>query len=476
MSLNGLLDAVSCGSISSVAGQHLGESISCTRISNYYTVSFASLLGSTMLKLEPYSSYDSLEKYQCESETLKLTSDISKRSIADEIQLSNSKKYECSSQSSHKPQQQSAHQTKVPPIRPKYAKEQNKRNNEDVQQHDNNDQQPQTNKELEKQRQLSDWYYIKSSPTKSKHHHSSPPLLPPRPPAKRNTNSSADEKSLSTVGCGGNSSSSSRSGFLQTNRKLTDEHFSTKSTNNNVRTQRDDKYETHLKNNIESLIFAENTRNCIEIERDNIATTTNVDGVTCKIPWNDTVEVNVVSGKDYKFVLEPKQRPPLSQQEPQNKQYLSKGRFIRRQHIGGNSSSGCVRDSSSGCNRHDGSRSVGSSGGADVSVADEKAQMARKQFNVKHKSNLNNVRFGGGEVSSSSFEHVNCSSFMSEMTVSEKTLKIANNFDATSNDMGPGKYIWKPENDEHLAVSTFVLLQNSIESNFNKRLALDSFF
>lgn len=408
-----------------------------------------------MIKLEPHSSYDSLEKYQFESETLKLTSDLSQRAKIDQIPLSNSKEYVCSSQNSHQSQQQIEQKTKFPPIRPKHQKEQNQRNNEDVQQHDNNDHQPQTNKELEKQRQLSDWYYIKSSPTKTKHHHSSPPLLPPRPPNKRNTNISADEKSLSTVGCGGNISSSSRGGFLQANRKLTGEHFSTKSTNNNVRTKRDDKYETHLKNNIESLINAESTRNGFEIERNNIATTTNVDGVTCKMPWNGSVEVNVVTGKDNNFVLEPVHRPPLSQQEPQNKQYLSKGRFIRRQHIGGNSG-GFVRDASSGCSRHEGARCVGSSGsgGADVSVADEKAQMARKQFNVKHKSNLNNVRFGGGEVSSSSFEHVNCSSFMSEMTVSEKPLKSTNNFDATGNDMGPGKYIWKPENDEHLAVST----------------------
>lgn len=418
-----------------------------------------------MLKQEPHSSYDSLEKYQCESETLKLTSK------ADPIPVSGSKNYV------YQPQQQSGQQTKVPPIRSKHQKEQNKRNNEDVQQHDNNDHQPQTNKELEKQRQLSDWYYIKSSPTKSKHHHSSPPLLPPRPPTKRSTNSIADEKSLSAMG--GNSSSNSRAAFLETNRKLTEEHFSTKSTNNNVRTQQDDKYEIHLKNNTESLIIAENTRNCIEIERN---TTRNVDAVTCKLPWNDTVEVNFVSGKDNNFVLEPVQRPLLSQQEPQNKQYLSKGRFIRRQHIGGNGGGvgggGCVRDSRSGCSRHDGARSVGSSGsgggGANVSVADEKAQMARKQFNVKHKSNLNNVRFGGGEVSSSSFEHVNCSSFVSDMTVSEKPLKSTNNFDATSNDMGPGKYIWKPENDEHLAVSTLNYFKIPLKPILNT-VRLDSY-
>lgn len=419
-----------------------------------------------MLKLEPHSSYDSLEKYQCESETLKLTSDISGRIKGDHIPLSSNNKYVCSSQSSQ-PQQHPEQQTNQPPIRPKHQKEQAKRYNKDVQQHDNNDQQPQTNKELEKQRQLSDWYYIKSSPTKSKHHHLSPPLLPPRPPSKRNTNSTVDEKSSSMVG-GCTSSTSSRGGFMHPNRKLTEEHFSNKSTNNNVRTQRDDKYEIHLKNNIESIIITEG--NCTEIERNNIATA-NVDGVTCKMPWNGSVEVNVVSGKDDNFVSEPVRRSPLSQQKPQHKQYLSKGRFIRRQHIG-DSSGGCARDNSSGFTRHDGARGVGSngSGGADVSVADEKAQMARKQFNVKHKSNLNNVRFGG-EVSSSSFEHVNCSSFMSEMTVSEKQLKSTNNFDATSNDMGPGKYIWKPENDDHLAVSTFyniLLLQNSIEANLSR--------
>lgn len=427
-------------------------------VTQFYTFSFQSFSGSTMLKLEPHSSYDSLEKFQCESETLKLTSDISKRYKTDPIPPSNSTKYVCSSQNSQL-QQQSGQHTKVPPIRPKHQKEQNKRNNEDVKQNDNNDHQPQTNKELEKQRQLSDWYYIKSSPTKSKHHHSSPPLLPPRPPTKRNTNISADGKSLSTVGCGGNSSSSSRrGGFLQTNRKLTEEHFSATSTNNNVVTLQDDKYETLLKTNIESLIIAENTRNCIEIERNNTNKTmiTNVGGVTCKLPKNGSVEVNIVSGKANNFLLEPVQWPPPSQQEPQNKQYLSKGRFIRRQHIGGNGG-GCVRDIGSGCSRHDGARSVQScgSGVVDVLVADEKAQMARKQFNVKHKSNLNNVRFGGGEVSSSSFEHVNCSGFVSEMTTSEKPLKSTNNFDATSNDMGPGKYIWKPENDGHFAVSTY---------------------
>lgn len=128
----------------------------------FYSIGFA---GNNPLDL--HSSFDSLEKFNCTAETLKLTNNLKSQNqqndqqnvyinVVNQPTVIENRKY-CSAQNLTDSAAASADNTIA--------------------------------RELEKQRKLSDWYYIKSNPAKQQQSSSPPPPLPPQHPSVKQTTS-----------------------------------------------------------------------------------------------------------------------------------------------------------------------------------------------------------------------------------------------------------------------------------------------